>query len=536
MKELASESRRRVGACLHKILLLGSSRRSEGLAEPDYDMLHTQSLSSRTFWNASGSLVATSGRMIAAIFIARQLGPELAGRYAFLAWLVEFTMIIASFGLPNTLTRYFAEFSGKGDKSSKHQLVRWVIRRYLGLILCGATVIFAMASAFFHNDQERKIAFLLPLLLLLQALSALIIAYLAGVQDFRKIAKINLFSGTALVVLQPTLTTILGLPGALLGAALAYTVSLIWLAPLLDDVFNRVAPRIPDSLPRYALYTWLATIVSAVIWARAELFFLNQYSTSAQAGYFSVGLTLTSFVTMGAALLTGALMPHFSAIFGSNDRGRLQRDYTRLTTIVALFALPVSLGGVAVMPKLIPFMFGAPYAGAAGSAAVLMTTGILAFAGVGSSLVYASGESAFIFKWGVLGAVLLAIGCYLAAPAYGALGTAWVRLAVQMLMIAIGTTFIHRQLKIIPPYRSVIRVAIAAAMAALVARGATHIAPLFSLAGGVAAGMISYLFFLRFVQPLQADAAATFVILTRYLPVSVRRYAEPLLVWVLRPS
>jgi O-antigen/teichoic acid export membrane protein len=239
---------------------------------------------------------------------------------------------------------------------------------------------------------------------------------------------------------------------------------------------------------------------------------------------------------MGATLLTGALMPHFSTIFGSNDRSRLQRDYARLTSIVALFALPVSLGGVAVMPKLIPFIFGAAYADAAGPAAVLLTTGILAFAGIGSSLVYASGESAFIFKWGLLGAFLLAVGCYLAAPAYGALGTAWVRLGVQMLMIGIGTAFIHRQLKIIPPYRAVIRVAIAAAMAALVAKGVTQIAQLSSLAWGVAAGGVSYLFFLRFVQPLEGDEASALVTLTRYLPVPVRRPADRLLLWILRPS
>jgi O-antigen/teichoic acid export membrane protein len=532
MEELALELPRRLGA-LQKIFLLGSSPRSDGRAEPDNDMLHTQSLSSRTFWNASGSLVATSGRMIAAIFIARQLGPELAGRYAFLAWLVEFTVVVASFGLPNALTRYFAEFSGKGDKSSKHQLVRWVTRRYLGLILCGAIAVFS-AGAFFHNDQEHKIAVLLPLLLLLQALSALVTAYMAGAQDFRKIAKINLFSGITLVVLQPVFTMVLGLPGALLGAALAYAVSLIWLAPLLGDVFNRAASTVPDSLPKYALYTWLAAVVSAVIWARAELFFLNQYSTSVQAGYFSVGLTLTSFVTMGAALLSGALMPHFSTIVGSNDRSRLQRDYARLTTIVALFALPVSLGGVAVMPKLIPFIFGAAYADAAGPAAVLMTTGILVFAGVGSSLLYASMESAFIFKSGLLGAVLLAVGCYLTAPAYGALGTAWVRLGVQALMIAIGTTFIHRQLQIIPPYRAVIRVAIAAVMAALVARGVTHIAQLSSLAWAVAAGVMSYLFFLRFVQPLQGEDASTIASVTRYLPVSFRQHADTVLLWILR--
>src|SRR5690242_13304982 len=104
-------------------------------------MDHSSSLSSRTIWNAAGSLVATVGRVVSAIVIARQLGPEMAGKYAFLVVLAEFVAQLVSFGLPSTLTRYIAEAAGKGNQSKQAALLQWVARRYMALAAIGAMAV-----------------------------------------------------------------------------------------------------------------------------------------------------------------------------------------------------------------------------------------------------------------------------------------------------------------------------------------------------------------------------------------------------------
>lgn len=79
-------------------------------------------------WNAAGSLAASLGRIVSAVVIARQLGPEMAGKYAFLAVLAEFMTLLVSCGLPNTMTRYLAERAGKGDSAGQEDIVRWAAR------------------------------------------------------------------------------------------------------------------------------------------------------------------------------------------------------------------------------------------------------------------------------------------------------------------------------------------------------------------------------------------------------------------------
>ena len=494
-------------------------------------MSYSSSLASRTAWNAIASLISTFGRMLVAIFIARQLEPTLAGQYAFLTWLVEFIIIIISFGLPNTLTKYAAEFS---TKEKKINLFYWIMNRYIFLSFGGTIIIYIIGVSYFSDITSFPIAIILPILLFIQSISALLNAYLAGQQDFKKIAKINILSSTTLVISQLILVPSLGVSGALLGTTICYAMSLIWFIPLVKKNFNQSKHyAVPDSLLKYTVYTWLAAIVSAIIWARSELFFLNHFSTHEQSGYFSVAQTLTSFVILGANLLTGALMPHFSSIVGRNNHAKLQQDYARLTMIVALFVFPISLGSIAIMDNLLPFVFGSAYTEAITTGAILMATGILAFAGVGSSLIYALGKSDFIFQWGLVGAILLIIGCYLIVPTYGAVGAASIRLSIQILMVIITAIFIQRHLKIMPPYKVLFLLIISSALSAATIKLTINYFSFMPFLSSIICGILSYVFCLRIFKALHQEDIATLISLTKYLPCPIRRKTIRLLHWTL---
>lgn len=471
--------------------------------------------------------------MVATIFIARQLGPELAGRYSYLTWLVDFAVIITFFSLPNAMTRYIAELAGQRDDRACSALVVWTIKRCLGLALFGGISLYALCTQAFDIDSGMSV--LLSLLFLLQAFSSLVSAYLSGLQDVQKNARISFLSGIILVTGQPILTLVLGLKGAVIGSALSCAIALAWLMPLTSGVFRRDSAA-PKGLVDYAMHTWLAAILSTFVWSRAELFFLNSLANPAQVGYFSAGLFFVSLATLSVGLLTGALMPHFSTLVGGVNHTIIERDYRRMTRIVALIAFPISFGGSAVMPELIRLVFGDAFEAAQGPAEILMVGGVLAVSGVGSSLVYAFGRSAIIFKWGCLGAILVAVGCYMAVPDYGALGAAWIKLAVQTLMVALGMGFIHWRLGKRPPYKALALTALAAGVMGGVARAVLHYAPFFPLPLAITAGILVYVVMLRLLRPLPTEDVGALLAVTRYLPSLFRVKARSSIQWILRPT
>jgi O-antigen/teichoic acid export membrane protein len=496
-------------------------------------MTYDASLSSRTLWNALGLLVGTFGRMLAAIAVARQLGPELVGRYVFLTWLVELTILCISLGLPTTLTRYLAEFGEQSNATLRVPLVGWVTRRYLPLSLIGAIGAYFVVLGWLSDSAHDQPAYLVSLLVLCQAWAGLIGAYLSGLQDFRRLAWVNMLSSIVLVALQWAGSRYFGLEGALVGAMVSCLVPLLtvraWNLPWTRQL-HEVAFRAPG-VPRYALHTWLAALISSIVWGRMEIFFLDRYNTATETGYYGIALTLSMVVVQGAGLLTGALMPHFASLVGRGADEDLRRDYRRLTVIVALFVFPVALGGAALMPELLPGVFGEAYRPAVPAAASLMALGVLAVSGVGSAMVYGLGESGFIFRWGTLGAAMMAVGCYLVIPVFGALGGAAVRSGVQITMIVLSLVLLKRRYGMSFPFRSIGRITVAATICAINAHATMLLVPNFALAAGVAAGAVAYVVAIHFIRPLPtADAEALAGIAAR-LPAWAARQVVPTVKW-----
>jgi O-antigen/teichoic acid export membrane protein len=489
------------------------------------------SLSARTAWSATGSIVNALGATVASVIVVRRLGPNLAGEYAFVCWAASFIWILASFGLPTTMSRYIAEASGRGDKNGAEGITSWVARRLLISLLIGALLVvpvvywIAPKGAHTYNIMALFVAL---------GMASVANSYLLGVQSFREIAKASLCSSVVLVAVQPLLTLFLSVDGALIGLLLANATAIIWLTPVVKSGVKTTNSVVPSSLVAFAAYTWLAAIMSAIVWARAELFFLTIFSSSEQVAFFSVGLLVASVVTLGVSLLTGAVMPHFSAIVGLGDQARLQADYARLTRVVALLAFPVSIGGAAIMAPTIDLVFGSKFSGAASTASVLMLGNVLSVAGVGSSLLYARGATGFIFKSGAVGTLLFVTACYIVTPQFGAFGTAWVRLAVQILMTGAGIVFIQLGLKIVPPYAAVGKIAASAIGCGVVASLIVRSGMPFSLAAAVIVGALAYIFLVRLVDPLPPrDAEALLAIFSR-APGVFGKGASHLLRWSFR--
>jgi O-antigen/teichoic acid export membrane protein len=236
-------------------------------------------------------------------------------------------------------------------------------------------------------------------------------------------------------------------------------------------------------------------LVSAFIWSRMEIFFLERYWGVHEVAMFTVGLTFAVMVQQAASLFSGAFMAHFSGLVGSDNHTLIQYHYETATKLAALVVIPLAFGGAAIMPALLPLLFGVEFQPAVPNAMVLTASAALAFSTIGSSLVYAKERSGFIAIGGFAGAILSVTAGFLIVSRFGAWGAVWSRLFVQGSMIALGTWFIITRLHFSYPFKRLGGTVIAAVFCGLSAWWAINVIPnpYVSLFIAVPLGVIVYM-------------------------------------------
>jgi O-antigen/teichoic acid export membrane protein len=138
-------------------------------------------------------------------------------------------------------------------------------------------------------------------------------------------------------------------------------------------------------------------------------------------------------------LLTAGLLPYFAENFGRGAVGEMREAYATATRVLAFVVLPTCFGLAALLPILLPMMYGRAFADAVPAATVVvLASGVGAIAFVGTTLVMAMDRSDFVFFSGLACAVLAIVTGFTVIPAFGVMGAAWSRAAIQIAAVAMG--------------------------------------------------------------------------------------------------
>jgi O-antigen/teichoic acid export membrane protein len=379
----------------------------------------------------------------------------------------------------------------------------------------GGGTAFGLGALWVFRGFNWPISAALGLLLCCQLWSGVAQAVLIGLERFKPLAAVNL-GGTLCSLLALGLGSALwGLRGAVGGATLGFAVSGTLALSRARDVWCPVAWRqtgmpVPNrAFWQYALNAWGAALISAVVWGRTELLFLERFAGYVQAAYFGIGLAFSSLTVQLLQLFTGALMPHFAWCVGRGDSKTLNRDYRWLTVLAASIAFPVAALAVGLMPDLLPLTFGSAYSEAVPAGMWLAACGLWGFATVGSAAVYGLGDAALIRRWSVAGAVLMAVGCWGLVPLYGAAGAAVVRFGVQGIMVIAGTLILRFRYGLPFPAVQLGKLLLAATAAGMAAQmvDAAIGGGWAGVAAGLAAGGTTYLLCVRGLRAIDRGIA-----------------------------
>ncbi|GJE62692.1 oligosaccharide flippase family protein [Methylobacterium trifolii] len=464
--------------------------------------------------SAMASLATTLAAAGSTIIVARILGVERTGVVTLALWLVTIAVTVASLGLPTAMTRYIAE-------SHDGTVQRALARRFLWPTVAAAGVTFAVFAspalalwieatdvvwaALAGEDRQTRVAIWLVLgaATTAQVLGQYRLGVLRGQQEFRAAAVVTLWAFALQMAATLAGCLTFGTLGALAGYALgAVPAALSCLAT--RGCALRPSSEIVARVRRFALYAWAGSVMSAFVWARIEIYFLQRFEGFEAVGLFTAGLTLASLATQGPLLLTGALLPHFAKAHASGKVDHLREAYASATRLIAFLVFPAGLGLAAIMPVVMPLVFGEAFRPAVPVASLLVVASAIGAASVvGSHLVNALERSDFVFYCSLCGAMLAVGAGFTLVPVFGLMGAGAARALIQLTMVAAGLWFITRKLGYRAPLRELAKLFLAAGLAALAARLCLILIPgRWALAAAIPAAMITYVIGVRALRAL----------------------------------
>lgn len=496
----------------------------------------------KSLWSAIASAFVTLSSFLSSIIAARILGVSGSGEVAYVIWLMSVGSVVIDLGLSAIVARYVPEMHGRGQHRQADQLAGTLVLILLitAVGACALAFLFlqfgivpigALRAAF----GEFSLITLLAVYISVQVLGAFTLFYLRGLQDFGRLARVCGLS----LILQLICVALGSYWFGVAGAVAGYIAGQVAPALLALTLVRHAAPidaSLRSRIWRYGAYSWAANIANAFVWARIEIFFLQRFWDSHSVGLFAAALTLTNLATQGPMLLTTAFLPLLSERYGANDTAGMRKILAAGTRLLAALVFPACFGVAAVMPVLLPLLYGPDFTPAILPAMVLVcVSGIAATSVIATNLVNALERSDFIFANSFAGALFAVALGFALVPQFGLMGATTARASIQAGMIVIGCWFVVRRLQYPLPWRALGRLLAASLCSAAGAGLCVAIWP--SPAGllvAVPVACVAYLLALRTLHALPSQDLAVLIAISEALPKPLPAISRRTLMFVQR--
>jgi O-antigen/teichoic acid export membrane protein len=404
------------------------------------------SLIRNTIWSAVAAIVLTGGRFLLTVQLAKMLGVSEFGRFAFSQWLVDMIFLSIAFGLPGSASRFFAEL--RTQSANLRAFEGWFLPRSMFIVVVVAVASPLVALAF-NGNFDLKFVLLQAVWSASAAAWALLLARAQGLQQFKRVA----LSNGVYVVIALAGCAVLPKEGvqvlsAMLLVTLATTASALatWLPLPISNGRQTAESADLDfrNLKIFSINIWITSLLSALVWSRGELVVVRTELGVSDVAIYSIALSLVSIGTQGLMLLTGALGPHLTQMWGEGKQEEAIGQCRRITDMLTLAAGIASLFLIAFAPELIRFTFGATYAQAKTTLAILGLGTIGLGCAAANQLLQIKTNGAFARNANFIGSIGLFTAAIPLVKIAGIEGAALARVSVQIIVGVITLYYARR--------------------------------------------------------------------------------------------
>lgn len=434
-----------------------------------------------TFFSSVGLYTEYVLGMLTSIIIARHLGPDEYGAYSLVIWLVAVGVATTNSGTASAAIKFVAELRGSGRTEMIPALLDFLRRAQrfflLFVLLVGAAVFLFAGDRVAPGMNHLMLMGFLVVSVALRASYMFNIGVAKGFENFRATAIVSLVStpinlGLVIAAMFFDARVEWLLAVFVVSGMVFYAVSLRQIKPLVPA---RVAGvEIPEALMgrvrRHMGWTTLTVSVGFLAASEVEVLFFTLYGNSHDAGQFKVAYQLA----IGAAALVpgafGALLLPMMASALSQGGEVAGRRFVASTGYLALLAMPLIAFGAVFSHAVINVLYGDAYQAAgpvfavclAGAALTTMTYG-------GSSLLVSADRQRSILVLVIVCALLKVVLDAVLIKHFGLNGAVAAYGLVALINAGAIMALSIRVSNAIPDWGRISRIALAAAIAALIA-------------------------------------------------------------------
>lgn len=379
------------------------------------------------------------------VLLARWLGVEGYGAYAFVMAAVSLLLIIVRLGLPELVMRDFA--AARATKPENRGQSRPLKPAAVLIILTGMIVYAAVGIGVFFivEDQNLASAFyvgllLLPLLSLLDlssyALRGLGKAVLSQYSAVLLASLLALLS-IGFLAFYTEASPPLALGARLVSVFLALCVTAWLLKKHIRAHVGAQPPRFTVLLRKGLPFMMIGSV--AVIMSRTDVVMLGLMINPREVGLYNASAQAAMLISLILNTTNTIVAPEFARLFKLNDKAKLQVFAVSTARVTMAAAVPLILLLVVFGPELLAGLFGEEFA-AGGGVLMVLTIGFgsALFWGESGFLLNMSGKEHITFRLYTIMAFLNILLNLLLIPLWGALGAALATVAVLNIQRAMG--------------------------------------------------------------------------------------------------
>lgn len=459
-------------------------------------------------------LVISAGATICmSAVLARTLGPGNMGVYSYAMWLVGTLGVLANVGLPSALTKYVSEYVGRGDAATAARLGKRLLLTQLAI---AGGVALLTACFWFLKTPYRSIILVAAAMILFQALQQGLLAALAGVQRFDRIALISLYVAMAQVasvgaaavlhagVIGMLWATLVGLGVGTWSSYRAVDRFLLKSAGRPPISFIPESPDIYRRVRRFSITISYVLLLDTIVWQRSEVLFLKWYSTLPQIAFYALAYSIAAKLNDISGTFSSTLLPLYSESYGRHGLREVGAVLTKALKYLQMIMVFPCLLAAAVCKPLVGLLYGPDYGPVVLPLQLLLVSMAVTSIGVVCSpLLVGTEKQSFIAKYGTVVAILNITLDFVLIPQHGALGAAIANCTAQIVGVVGGTVYVVHYAKATFPWKSTAAIYLSAAISV------APVAYCFALSAGtavlvasVAVGAILYLTLLVVVGEL----------------------------------
>jgi O-antigen/teichoic acid export membrane protein len=317
-----------------------------------------QTVFKNAFWLGAANVSNKALKFVLFIYIARILGATEYGKFTFALSFAGLFIMISDMGVSQIVTREFSREKEREDEFPAMLSLRII----LGLIMLA--VIFIGSFLVTQDFLIRKLIWVLGIFLFVESYPGIIFAFLHARQKMEYHSFASAFEGFVCTIAG--LFILFNFP-SVQNLSYGYLFSAFASLVLLLIIFHFKIKKLSFSLDKtiwkkFLLVSWplALTGVATTVCNQTDSVMLGYFKQITETGWYNAAYRIigVTFIPMG--LFSTAIFPALSQSFGESKE-KLQKIWDHFMEIMIVFAVPLTVGGILMAPKIINFMYGGSY-------------------------------------------------------------------------------------------------------------------------------------------------------------------------------